>query len=84
MDVFCFLSFVACYLYFFFVFAASPLSFIFFPPPLFFFIEALLGFLAGLSANNLLKVILHLFVLFFLCDRCLISFDIKVSKGSLV
>lgn len=82
MDVFCFLSFVACYLYFF-VFAASPLSFIFFPL-LFFFIEALLGFLAGLSANNLLKVILHLFVCFFLCDRCLISFDIKVSKGSLV
>lgn len=84
MDVFCFLSFVACYLSFF-VFAASPLSFIFFLPPTFFFIEALLGFLAGLSANNLPKVILHLFVcLFFLCDRCLISFDIKVSKGSLV
>lgn len=83
MDVFCFLSFVACYLYFFLYLLPVPFLLFSFPPP-FFFIEALLGFLAGLSANNLLKVILHLFVLFFLCDRCLISFDIKVSKGSLV
>lgn len=83
MDVFCFLSFVACYLYFF-LYLLPVLFLLFSFPPLFFFIEARLGFLAGLSANNLLKVILHLFVLFFLCDRCLISFDIKVSKGSLV
>lgn len=67
-----FLSFVACYLYFFFY--LLPVLFLLFPPPFFVFIEALLGFLMGLSAINLPKVILHLFV--FLCDGCLISFDI--------